>query len=305
MVHEYGCSQGGAPFRFSPDSDSDINIRSPEYRPVNRSWRPIHPVDEEHGPRLNSDTSMQRPISTPRGPAQPLEVVFRPGVQLEGADAGPDAMEDIMDRVTNMDIDETAQGTGSSPVPLDARVMAAQAEKEKDPVAHVKDRYEVMPVAGREEDAVEDAADQGEVDAYASAEQDEADAYASFAASMFKPTPAQVLQRPEQSAPVSTRSRKQYAAPSRSSKRQAERPSAVPVAERAQLKLMRDLDFVNNSKTPAPDAAVTAYIDSYGHDLLSAAVKVLRAATKMGNKELSRVLEAIAAEVGTAELEAA
>lgn len=42
--------------------------------------------------------------------------------------------------------------------------------------------------------------------------------------------------------------------------------SAVPVAERAQSKLMGELDFINNSLS-APDAAVTAYVDMYADDL--------------------------------------
>jgi hypothetical protein len=41
----------------------------------------------------------------------------------------------------------------------------------------------------------------------------------------------------------------------------------------------------------------------YGDDLPEEAVKAIRAATRMGNKELSRALAAIAAKSGAAEME--
>jgi hypothetical protein len=67
---------------------------------------------------------------------------------------------------------------------------------------------------------------------------------------------------------------------------------------------MRELSFMNsNSKSAALDAAVTAYVDMYGDDLPKQAVKAIRAATRMGNKELSRALAAIAAESGAKEME--
>jgi hypothetical protein len=67
---------------------------------------------------------------------------------------------------------------------------------------------------------------------------------------------------------------------------------------------MRELAFIS-SKSAAPDAAVTAYIDMYGHDLPDNAVRAIRAATRMGNKELSRALATIAAESGEAEIDVA
>jgi hypothetical protein len=196
-------------------------------------------------------------------------------------------MDDILDRVTNMDIDETAR---------DSTAQGTGGPANDGKVAQVKkDRYEVLSVPGEPNDAVlpDDA------------HQAATDAYASFAAGMFRATPTPLLQRPDLSAPINSRTKKKLVAPTRSSARQAARPSAVPVAERAKLKLMRELEFVSDNRAPAPDAAVTAYAQLYGHGLPDAAVKVLRAATKMGNKELTKVLEAIAAEVGTAELEAA
>jgi hypothetical protein len=66
---------------------------------------------------------------------------------------------------------------------------------------------------------------------------------------------------------------------------------------------MYELSFING-KLAAPDAAVTAYVDMYGDDLPKEAVKAIRVATRMGNKELSRALAAIAAESGAAEMEA-
>ena len=65
---------------------------------------------------------------------------------------------------------------------------------------------------------------------------------------------------------------------------------------------MRELFFING-KSAAPDAAVTAYVDMYGDDRPEEAVKAIRAATCMGNKELSRALAAIAAESEVAEME--
>jgi len=81
-------------------------------------------------------------------------------------------------------------------------------------------------------------------------------------------------------------------ASTRSSLRLAARPSPVPVAQRAQHKLMRELDFVNG-QPPAPDAAVTAYVDMYADDLPEQAIVAIRAATKMGNKKLVKVLAAM------------
>ena len=84
--------------------------------------------------------------------------------------------------------------------------------------------------------------------------------------------------------------------------RLAARPSTVPVAERATRKLMRELDFINNP-SPAPDAAVTAYVDMYADDLPEQAVMAIRAATRLSNKELAEALAAIAQETEEVEME--
>jgi hypothetical protein len=88
----------------------------------------------------------------------------------------------------------------------------------------------------------------------------------------------------------------------RSSLLQAAKPCAVPVAERTQRKLMRELEFLNPQR-PAPDAAVTEYIDSYGVDLPEQAIKALRAATRLDNKELAKALAAMVDESDAVEME--
>jgi len=52
-----------------------------------------------------------------------------------------------------------------------------------------------------------------------------------------------------------------------------------------------------------PDSAVTEYIDMYGQDLPDQAIDTIRAAAQLGNKRLSKVLAAMAAEAGAAEME--
>ena len=73
----------------------------------------------------------------------------------------------------------------------------------------------------------------------------------------------------------------------RSSMRLVAEPSSVPVSQRAQQKLMRELDFLNSQETEPDAAAVTAYVDMYGDDLPKHAVKAIRAVTRMGNKKLA------------------
>jgi len=124
--------------------------------------------------------------------------------------------------------------------------------------------------------------------------------------SLFKAIPPPVLETP---LPLPTghhqgRSDKQKrVAPStRSSLRLAARPSPVPVSQRAQHKLMKELSFMGNQSVE-PDAAVTTYIDMYQGDLPEQAVQAIRAATKLGNKKLAKVLEAMAEEAGAADAE--
>ena len=123
---------------------------------------------------------------------------------------------------------------------------------------------------------------------------------------MFRNDPEPVLLRPasppRQASLPGTRGRRRTQASTRSSLHlTACRPSPVPVAQRAQRKLMRELDFINGQSL-APDAAVTEFVDMFGEDLPEQAVKAIRAATKMGNKELSKALAAMAAE-SAAEME--
>jgi hypothetical protein len=76
----------------------------------------------------------------------------------------------------------------------------------------------------------------------------------------------------------------------------------VPVAQHAQNKLMRELEFIN-TPSRALDDAITDYIDKFGQDLPVQAIKAIRAATRLENKELSKVLAAMAAESGAVEME--
>jgi hypothetical protein len=88
-----------------------------------------------------------------------------------------------------------------------------------------------------------------------------------------------------------------------SSLRQANKPSTVPVAERAQRKLMCELEFLN-PRRPTPDAAVTEYIDLHGGDLLEETIKAIRAAARLDDKELVKALAAIGDESDVVEMEA-
>jgi hypothetical protein len=126
---------------------------------------------------------------------------------------------------------------------------------------------------------------------------------------MFKELPAPLLPTPEPPPPCATipragklRKRKTLQATC-SSLRQANKPSTVPVAERVQCKLMRELEFLN-PRRPGPDAAVTEYIDLHGGDLLEEAIKAIRAATCLDDKELVKALAAIVDESDVVELEA-
>jgi hypothetical protein len=63
---------------------------------------------------------------------------------------------------------------------------------------------------------------------------------------------------------------------------------------------MRELDFIN-AQSPAPDVAITAYVDLYAHDLPDRAVQAIKAVTRLGNKKLSAALAAMAADAGVAD----
>jgi len=121
---------------------------------------------------------------------------------------------------------------------------------------------------------------------------------------LFRKLPGPLLPKPAPPAgdtPRPGRGRRTMAS-TRSSLRLAARPSPVPVAQRAQHKLMRELDFVNG-QPPAPDAAVTAYVDMYADDLPEQAIVAIRAATKMGNKKLVKVLAAMTEQAAGAAME--
>jgi len=95
MLHEFGCTGAAAsvPLCYSPDS-SDGNLDggrlgSPEYHPVSSLWA---------GPPSAQPKKYQK------------EIVFGPGVQLEGSDKRPDhLLMDISDLVTRMEIDGAGQ----------------------------------------------------------------------------------------------------------------------------------------------------------------------------------------------------
>ena len=53
-----------------------------------------------------------------------------------------------------------------------------------------------------------------------------------------------------------------------------------------------------------PPLAVTEYIDLYGAELPEQAIKAIRAATRLDNKELAKALAAMVDEYDAAEMEA-
>lgn len=132
------------------------------------------------------------------------------------------------------------------------------------------------------------------------------DACATFCSDMFRAATAPLLPRPasppRRGGPSGTRGRKRVMVATRSSMRLAARPSTVPVAQRAQKKLMRELEFIN-TPSQAPDDAITKYIDMFGQELPVQAVEAIRAATRMDNKKLSKVLAAMTAESGAVEMD--
>lgn len=67
---------------------------------------------------------------------------------------------------------------------------------------------------------------------------------------------------------------------------------------------MGELDFINDQQQPAPDAAVVEYIDMYAGNLPEQAIKAIQKATKLGNKQLAKVLGALVDESDAAAMEA-
>lgn len=83
----------------------------------------------------------------------------------------------------------------------------------------------------------------------------------------------------------------------------AARQSDVPMADRAMRKLMRELEFVSAQQQHTPDATLAQYVGLYAGDLPEMAVQAIKAATRMGNRKLIKVLEAIAQEADSVEME--
>jgi hypothetical protein len=65
---------------------------------------------------------------------------------------------------------------------------------------------------------------------------------------------------------------------------------------------MTELDFIN-PQAPALDTAVTTYLDTYALDLPEQAIEAIRAATRMDNKKLAKVLAAMAEKSDAAGME--
>jgi hypothetical protein len=65
---------------------------------------------------------------------------------------------------------------------------------------------------------------------------------------------------------------------------------------------MRELQFMD-SPALAPDAAITELVDLFGHELPTQSIEALKVATRMGNKKLTKILAAMAAEAGAVEME--
>jgi len=200
------------------------------------------------------------------------EVVFGPGVQLQPKEGhiGDPTLGDISDMVTRMDIDPMCDRDGA------IAAASSGSSPHKPPLR------------------------QGETGTEAAR-----DIYSG----LFRELEGPILQAPPQlvpSTPVTkTRAKKKTTLPAtRTSLRQAARPSNIPVAERATLKLMRELEFVSSQQQQAPDAAVASYIDLYADDLPEMAVQAIRAATRVGNKKLIKALEAIVQEADAVEMEA-
>lgn len=203
------------------------------------------------------------------------QIMFGPGIQLSDNTNSSEGeqVQNISELVTRMEIDS-----------VDEMETAAPGSGCTDGLEPTLERSE----------------DEAEVEMEAAGFDDPA------AWSLFRALPDPVLGTPppppqRQPPPRQSRLRKTMAS-TRSSLRLAARPSTVPVDQRAQEKLMKELSFIN-SQPPAPDAAVTNYIDMYGADLPEEAIKAIRAATRMGNKELAKVLAAMAEEAAAVDVE--
>lgn len=70
------------------------------------------------------------------------------------------------------------------------------------------------------------------------------------------------------------------------SARQAAKKSSIPVSKRAQLRLVKELRFVEPDK-PGSDKALQDYIDMYKQPLPQKAIEALRKATRLGSKPMA------------------
>ncbi|KXG35743.1 hypothetical protein SORBI_3002G221200 [Sorghum bicolor] len=250
MVHELRCSQATPGLCYSPPRSPNAPVRSPEYRPVSTLWRPVRGANE---------------------------VVFGPGVQLQGTEGEMDPTADISDQVTRMEIDGADQANMQGPGCGEGSVSDGEGPG---------GQGLRTPGMRRAVRTAKQTADLGPMGTYDT-----------FVAGMFRAVPAPLLPAPVP-VPSSDRGRRGANAPCRSSSRLAAQASPYPVAERAHHKLMKDLSFLNSRPPTAPDAAVTTYIDMYGGDLPVEAVRQLRAATRLGDEELTKTLAAVAVEAG-------
>lgn len=121
-----------------------------------------------------------------------------------------------------------------------------------------------------------------------------------FCNDIFKEAEPPLLPRPASPPRCGGRGRRVIAS-TRSSMRLAARPSPVPVSQRAQQKLMKELQFLD-SPTLAPDATITDYVDIFGQDLPAQAICAIQTAARMNNKKLSKVLSGMV-ESGAAAME--
>lgn len=213
------------------------------------------------------------------------EVVFGPGVQLlssEGSREGSTAaVGDIADRVNMMDID--------SAVPA---ATGGHQQQQHD----VYDDFAVAAMGTASAATLTTAGHGGE--------EQEHDLYDGLFCKLADP----ILQAPVAPPPPQpvnrTRKASRPSVSTRSSSRLAAKTLGVPVANRAQQRLMRELSFIDSTQQQASDVTVTEYLDMYAADLPERAARAIQAAARLGDKKLVKFLEAAVQEAGSLEMEA-
>jgi hypothetical protein len=184
------------------------------------------------------------------------EVCLGPGVQLDGPE----------ERGIETGHKEMAQGVGVEPS-ISARSSVTASD---DIFDHVTNMDIDMMARYKKEALVDDSVVVDrcpmEHDIYDDLHVDLADADHDFCSFVFKSIPEPLLPRlsspPTRAGSTRARRLQRTMVATRSSLWQVARASLVLVAQRTQQKLMCELDFIN-PHTPAPDAAVTAYIRGY------------------------------------------